>query len=52
VFVGGATRIHLVLANGQEIVAQPARGLQADRAVPGERVTIHWRADRARLLDS
>jgi spermidine/putrescine transport system ATP-binding protein len=52
IFIGDATRIHLLLDNGQEIVAQPPRSPLTDRVAPGERVTIHWRAERARALDA
>jgi spermidine/putrescine transport system ATP-binding protein len=52
VFVGDATRVHLTLENGREIVAQPSRTQLLDELRPGARVTVHWRADRARLLDS
>jgi spermidine/putrescine transport system ATP-binding protein len=52
VFIGDATRIHLVLDDGLEIIAQPSRGPVLEGLRPGERVTIHWRPDRARLLDT
>ncbi len=52
VFVGSATRLHLVLENGQEIVAQPPRSATVDDLQPGVRVTIHWRTSRARLLSN
>lgn len=52
VFIGDATRIHLALDDGLEIIAQPSRGPALESLRPGERVKIHWEADRARLLET
>jgi len=52
VFTGNATRVHVTLAEGREIVAQPVRSQAIDELRRGERVTVHWRADRSRLLDA
>ncbi len=50
IFVGDAVRVHAVLADGEEIVLQPGGVARADAVGPGERITVHWHRDKARLL--
>jgi hypothetical protein len=52
VFLGGISRVHAALGSEQTLVFQPPRAAGAPALVPGERVTVHWRRDRARLLDA
>ena len=49
VLLGGISRIHADLG-AQTLVFQPAQA-GADFE-PGTRLTVHWRADRARILDA
>jgi len=51
VFVGSTYRLYLVIADGQEIAAEPGCSSDAERLAPGEMITVHWRKDAARLLE-
>jgi spermidine/putrescine transport system ATP-binding protein len=52
IFVGSAVRIHATLPNGDEIIVQPGNRGAAEAVAPGDRLILHWRPDRARLLDA
>jgi spermidine/putrescine transport system ATP-binding protein len=51
VFVGSTYRLYLVVAGGQEIAAEPGYNAEAEQLVPGEKITVRWRKDAARLLE-
>ena len=51
VFVGSTYRLYLVIADGQEIAAEPGCSRDAEQLAPGETTTVHWRKDAARLLE-
>lgn len=51
IFLGGTIRIHATLPGGEEIVLQPADG-SPGIVQPGERLTLSWPSDKARLLDA
>jgi spermidine/putrescine transport system ATP-binding protein len=51
IFLGDTVRIHATLPGGEEIVLQP--GNRSIGAVqPGDRLTLSWPSDKARLLDA
>ena len=52
VFLGGTSRIHASIGDEQPIVFQPARDDPADLFEPGRRLSLHWRQDRARILEA
>ncbi|MCL4767860.1 MAG: ABC transporter ATP-binding protein [Hyphomicrobiaceae bacterium] len=52
VFIGATWRLYFVIANGQEIAAEPGYNPAAERLQPGEMTTVHWRRDAARLLQT
>jgi spermidine/putrescine transport system ATP-binding protein len=51
VFVGSTYRLYLVIAGGQEISAEPGTSREADELAPGDKVTVNWHKDAARLLE-
>jgi spermidine/putrescine transport system ATP-binding protein len=52
IFIGSAVRLHTELANGTELILQPS-GQQAETtAAPGDIIDVHWRRDKAKLLDA
>jgi spermidine/putrescine transport system ATP-binding protein len=51
VFLGNSVRVHTVLPGGEELVLRPSETSAVERLSPGEPITVHWRADRARVLD-
>ena len=51
VFVGSTYRLYLVIADGQEIAAEPGCSSEVERLAPGDKVTVHWHKDAARLLE-
>jgi spermidine/putrescine transport system ATP-binding protein len=51
VFVGSTYRLYLVIADGQEITAEPGASAEAERLAPFEATTVHWHKDAARLLE-
>jgi spermidine/putrescine transport system ATP-binding protein len=51
IFLGDAVRVHAMFADGEEIVLQPGSMASAEAVKPGDRVTVHWHRDKARLLD-
>ena len=50
-FVGSTYRLYLVLADGQEIAAEPGCSREVDELAPGAAVWVHWHKDAARLLE-
>jgi spermidine/putrescine transport system ATP-binding protein len=52
IFLGDTVRLHAALAGGEEIVLQPGSMAAAEAVRPGDRITVHWHRDRARLLDA
>jgi spermidine/putrescine transport system ATP-binding protein len=51
VFVGSTYRLYLVIADGQEIAAEPGCTREVDELAPGDTVWVHWHKDAARLLE-
>ena len=52
VFVGSTYRLYLVIADGQEIAAEPGCGREVDELAAGDTVWVHWHKDAARLLEN
>jgi spermidine/putrescine transport system ATP-binding protein len=51
VFVGSTYRLYLVIADGQEIAAEPGCSSAVDALAPGDTVWVHWHKDAARVLE-
>ena len=52
VFLGSQTRVHAALGADQPLVFQPSRSGGAQALAPGDRVTVHWRRDQSRILET
>ena len=52
VFLGSQTRVHAALGADQPLVFQPSRSGGAQALAPGDRVTVHWRRDQSRVLET
>ena len=52
IFIGDAVRVHATLGEREEIVLQSASTSITEALKAGDRVTLCWPRDRARLLDA
>lgn len=50
VFIGQSWRLFIVLESGQEVSVQAGLSVEAEHLVIGERLTVWWPRERARLL--
>ncbi len=52
IFLGDALRIYALIGEREEIMLQTPGTAATQRLAPGDRVTLHWPRDKARLLDA
>lgn len=51
IFVGSGTKFVVVLGSGHEVVAESSSNALSDQLEQGAEITLHWRAEHARVLN-